>query len=191
MHSYLIVWVDDSEIEKETSIICNNLKAKAINFEAESISDVKELKKIAGLSQNRNLVITLKNIQNSSEEALNSLLKLIEDPGNNIYFVLSTNNLKSILPTIISRCQVISLSHKTSLTDSKLGKSFIKMDSNARLALIDKIKNADDAKVFTSQMLTSLKGLLIENPNSEIINKTILAALKLNKSLYQNGNHTL
>ena len=41
--------------------------------------------------------------------ASNSLLKFIEEPESGIYGILITNNRKKILPTIISRCVLISL----------------------------------------------------------------------------------
>ena len=42
-------------------------------------------------------------------EAINSILKFLEEPGQQIYAFLTTNNENSILPTIISRCQVLRL----------------------------------------------------------------------------------
>ncbi len=39
----------------------------------------------------------------------NRLLKLIEEPPQNSYFILVSNNLENILGTIISRCQVINV----------------------------------------------------------------------------------
>ena len=42
-----------------------------------------------------------------NEEASNMLLKTIEEPGNKTVFVLLTNDMRRLLPTIISRCQII------------------------------------------------------------------------------------
>ena len=39
-------------------------------------------------------------------QASNKLLKLLEDPPKNTYFILTTNSENSILPTIRSRCQI-------------------------------------------------------------------------------------
>ena len=46
-------------------------------------------------------------IENMTIEAINSILKFLEEPGQQIYAFLTTNNESSILPTIISRCQVL------------------------------------------------------------------------------------
>ena len=48
-------------------------------------------------------------IENMTIEAVNSLLKFLEEPGKKIYAFLTTNNKSGILPTIISRCQSLVL----------------------------------------------------------------------------------
>ncbi len=44
-----------------------------------------------------------------STEAANSLLKFLEEPSDNTYAILTTNNESRILPTIVSRCQTAHL----------------------------------------------------------------------------------
>ena len=46
-------------------------------------------------------------IENMTIEAVNSILKFLEEPGQQIYAFLTTNNENSVLPTILSRCQVL------------------------------------------------------------------------------------
>ena len=48
-------------------------------------------------------------IENMTIEAINSILKFLEEPGQKVYAFLTTNNENTILPTIISRCQVLRL----------------------------------------------------------------------------------
>ena len=40
----------------------------------------------------------------------NKLLKILEEPPVNTYFILITSSIQAILPTIISRCQISNLS---------------------------------------------------------------------------------
>ena len=40
---------------------------------------------------------------------MNALLKILEEPTEGIYAIFTTKNINRILPTIISRCQVIEL----------------------------------------------------------------------------------
>lgn len=48
-------------------------------------------------------------IENMTIEAVNAILKFLEEPGTKIYAFLTTNNESAILPTIISRCQLMRL----------------------------------------------------------------------------------
>jgi DNA polymerase-3 subunit delta' len=79
--------------------------------------DVDEDKKSIDINQIRNLILTLNkssfnakprlvlidNIELLNINSVNALLKILEEPNENIYFIL-INNLKKILPTLRSRC---------------------------------------------------------------------------------------
>lgn len=52
-------------------------------------------------------IYIIENIEKMSINAANSILKFIEEPQENTYTILTTDNIHQILPTIISRCQVI------------------------------------------------------------------------------------
>lgn len=55
------------------------------------------------------MIYVLHLVENMTEEAVNSVLKFLEEPGSNIYAFLTTNNENNVLPTIISRCQLMRL----------------------------------------------------------------------------------
>lgn len=55
------------------------------------------------------MIYILHLVENMTIEAVNSILKFLEEPNSEIYAFLTTNNESSILPTIISRCQVLHL----------------------------------------------------------------------------------
>ena len=79
--------------------------------------DIQEEKKNIDISQIRNLILTLNkssfntkprfvlidNIELLNINAVNALLKILEEPNENINFILINNN-KRILPTLKSRC---------------------------------------------------------------------------------------
>ncbi len=48
--------------------------------------------------------ILIDNIENLNKNSSNALLKIIEEPNENIFFILIHNNNKRILPTLKSRC---------------------------------------------------------------------------------------
>ena len=48
--------------------------------------------------------ILIDNIENLNKNSVNALLKIIEEPNKNVFFILINNNEKYILPTLKSRC---------------------------------------------------------------------------------------
>lgn len=54
-------------------------------------------------------IYIIENIENSTLEAMNTLLKILEEPTDGIYAIFSTKNKNRVLPTILSRCQVIDI----------------------------------------------------------------------------------
>ena len=55
------------------------------------------------------MVYVLNGIEYMREEAINSILKFLEEPQEGVYAFLTTNNENAILPTIVSRCQTLHL----------------------------------------------------------------------------------
>ena len=55
------------------------------------------------------MIYIVNQVENMRVEAVNSMLKFLEEPESEIYAFLTTNNVNNILPTIVSRCQVLPL----------------------------------------------------------------------------------
>ena len=53
--------------------------------------------------------ILLDNIEKLNKNAINALLKVIEEPNDNIFFILIHNNEKNLLPTLKSRCLIFKI----------------------------------------------------------------------------------
>ena len=84
--------------------------------------DIEEDKKNIDINQIRNLISSLNkssfnkkprfvlidNIELLNVNSVNALLKIVEEPNDNIYFILINNN-KKILPTLKSRCLIFNL----------------------------------------------------------------------------------
>lgn len=51
-------------------------------------------------------------VENMTVEAVNSMLKFLEEPDAKVYAFLTTNNENNVLPTIISRCQTFYLKNR-------------------------------------------------------------------------------
>lgn len=54
-------------------------------------------------------VLWIKNIENANTHSLNSLLKFIEEPTENTYIIITTNNISQVISTIKSRSQIINI----------------------------------------------------------------------------------
>lgn len=54
-------------------------------------------------------VFIIHNFDASTEEAQNKLLKVLEEPPENVYFLLSAKNEELVLPTIKSRCDKVKI----------------------------------------------------------------------------------
>jgi len=61
-------------------------------------------------NEGQKTVIIMTGIESMKKEAANSFLKLLEEPAEDLIFLLTTDNTEALLPTIISRCQHIQLS---------------------------------------------------------------------------------
>lgn len=61
-------------------------------------------------NEGRKTVVIMTGIENMRKEAANAFLKLLEEPSEDLMFLLTTDYTEALLPTIISRCQHIQLS---------------------------------------------------------------------------------
>ena len=70
------------------------------------IGQIRELISYTNKSTFNNMprFVLLDNIENLNINSVNALLKIIEEPNANIFFILINNNEKYILPTLKSRC---------------------------------------------------------------------------------------
>jgi DNA polymerase-3 subunit delta' len=64
----------------------------------------------------------IKGIENSSAQAINALLKFLEEPPINTYAILTTKNINVVLQTIKSRCQIVILKSNFKKLDELINK---------------------------------------------------------------------
>jgi len=99
-------------------ILTEHPNLKVVNNEAKegsskniSIESIRNLKKFFELSSHiigGNKVILINNTESLTLNAANALLKILEEPPENSYLILTTDNISSLLPTIVSRCLIFS-----------------------------------------------------------------------------------
>ena len=75
------------------------------------ISQIREMISYTNKSTFNNMprFILIDNIENLNKNSVNALLKVIEEPNENVFFILINNNEKFILPTLKSRCIIFKI----------------------------------------------------------------------------------
>lgn len=76
-------------------------------------------------NEGRKTVVIMTGIENMRKEAANAFLKLLEEPAEDMMFLLTTDHTEALLPTIISRCQHIQL---TALKTNEIEHALIEQD---------------------------------------------------------------
>lgn len=193
MHSYLLVGENNKKIEVNIDSITAILNSSRIDFTLEKINEVRSLISYARLSLNKPTTIVIKNIDKASHAALNAFLKKLEEPQKNLSFILTTSSIQKLLPTIISRCQVIRLD-KTYEIDinmfKKVGK-FYEMKESERLQFISSIRSREDALSFIKGVVLSTHKKFKVAKNLSKQAKLIKVANSTYENLEKNGNVSL
>ena len=182
MHAFLIVGTNNEELKTKSLKLAEKLKAKIMEFPMAKIADTRELRNITKLTFNSPTAILINSIDTITEEAGNAFLKNLEEPQENIYYILTASSLKSILPTIISRCEVIKLTDKL---------KFVTNNKNLKptLAIIDKIKDREEAKEFVQNLIEVAHFNLLNSENNKLKEALDLEILiKTMNNLKLNGN---
>ena len=76
------------------------------------VGDIENLQKFlssSSLEKQGKKIYIINRLENANKEAVNALLKTLEEPTNSVYAFITTQNEAKLLPTIISRCQILSL----------------------------------------------------------------------------------
>lgn len=139
MHAFILINTDPNEFAKKQN-------AKIMPFTMQKIEDARELKKFVKFSFSEKTAIIINDIDKITPEAANAFLKNLEEPTKNIIYILTASNLSNVLPTIISRCQIVKS------TNPQIYKSTnINMDYDYKDAL--NIKDREEAIKFIENLI--------------------------------------
>lgn len=214
-HAYLIGNVSFLECKQELEevigkyifnqniIIDNDLDIEIVEPENNNItkSQIKDL--ISNLGKTSQIkgkkVYIIPDCDMLSKTVYNSLLKTLEEPEENIYAFLLTNNIDGVGKTIVSRCQKVfisSVSENQSVDDS-MEKAMLIVGKIEKGNLKNTILDKELKKIFLDRkinnsiiegMITEYKNILLTSINDVkkevIINKIIKLNELLEKSYY-------
>ncbi|HNZ56517.1 MAG TPA: DNA polymerase III subunit delta' [Methylophilaceae bacterium] len=77
-----------------------------------SVAQIRDLSEFLSLSSHRNdgaRIVLIQPAEALNAASANALLKMLEEPAPGVIFILVANQLQRLLPTIISRCQKVSM----------------------------------------------------------------------------------
>ena|SRR3989344_1558690 len=189
MHAYLIIGNDSQSLENYASKLAQKLSAIILPYQINKISEAREVNRFATLSLTQKTAIYLKGIDKATNEALNSLLKLLEEPQKNLYFIATAKKEMGVLPTILSRLSIIRL--KAVRPDPEItefSNNFIKMNLGEKIKYISSLKRSDEAKAVFEKLIEGFHELLHQDTNYNNIAGYIKEAQKTLTSLNSNGN---
>ncbi|PIP14363.1 MAG: hypothetical protein COX48_01245 [bacterium (Candidatus Stahlbacteria) CG23_combo_of_CG06-09_8_20_14_all_34_7] len=84
-------------------------------------------------------VIIVKNTEMMRKEAANTFLKILEEPPKSTMFILTTDNINGVIPTIVSRCQILKFGYlrEEEITDYLIMKGRKRDDAQRCASLMD------------------------------------------------------
>ena len=77
------------------------------------IEEIQERFSMSSLEEKGSKIYIINKIENATTEAVNSLLKFLEEPTSDIYAIITTANINNVLSTIVSRCMNLRLKKAT------------------------------------------------------------------------------
>lgn len=152
MHAYLFIGNNKENIDKQISTFFPNILGQISNQTITKIEDVRNLRKHLKLTQSALTYIKIEDIDSSTIEAQNAFLKNLEEPPSNIIFILTAHSETTLLPTILSRCQVIKSTNLFEYPKKELADFFAK-EVCERTLYLGKIQKKNDALKFITYVI--------------------------------------
>lgn len=190
MHAYLIVGQEEERIDEEIDKLVKKLKVKVFEFPLEKISDVRDLSSFTKLEISQKTAVLIKGIDAATPPALNAFLKNLEEPQKNLVYLLSATNKHALLPTIVSRCQVVKIvPGRQSPVNSRLTNDFLKKSTSKKLLFISQIRKRDEAVDFAKKFILGGHWLLVNDEKNRLkVAESIRSANATLANLKANGN---
>ena len=91
-----------------------------IGIKTEEIEKLFQIMSTKSLRKNGRRIYIIYGVERLSREVSNKILKFLEEPVDNLYGILLTENIDQILSTIVSRCQVLNITFDNSEVDNEL-----------------------------------------------------------------------
>lgn len=189
MQSILITGTTEKTRQKALEIIKQNNISKfdVDTLETEKavgIGDIRLLQKRVFLKplKSKQKAVILEAFQGMTIDSQNAFLKLLEEPPNNTIIIVLVNSLDFLLPTILSRCNIITL-NKTERLEKEALEEYLKS-----LKAIQKggnaLKLAQDNGKTKEEALKFLENLMLAAHENLENDKTLIKLFKNMQKTY-------
>lgn len=196
--------------------ITNSIPIDVIEIDAasnRSVNDADEIIKKVVLApvQSRYKIYIIDEVHMLTPQAFNALLKTLEEPPENVIFILATTEVHKVLDTIKSRCQrfdfrrittddivkhlrYISDNEKINITDDALATIAKNSAGGMRdsIALLDQLSILGGEKAISTEDIYSLLGRIsfvtLKELSDAIINSNAEQAIEILEKIYNSGN---
>lgn len=156
------------------------LNGSDASIKKNDIEKIQETFKKSSLEGKAKIYI-IENIEYATKEAMNTLLKMLEEPIDGIYALFTAKNINRVLPTILSRCQVIDIKpdSKESIVEQLVQDNISKSKANIISFLASDIKEAkslydDRFEYMYLQVINFIEDLYFKRNNLIINTQTNL-----------------
>ncbi len=179
MISLLIISSDKNQREEYAYNICKEHTISPFDIttvqpeNSFGIEDVRQLQKKVYLSplKGKEKACIILDAQVATIEAQNALLKLLEEPPLHTYLILTASAINPFLPTILSRCKVITLDTTIQKTDGNFSKEKEQISHLLTASISQKLyfaqelaKEKETALSKLEKLLYAARELMLENP---------------------------
>lgn len=140
-------------------------------FLIEHAHEISQEQMMRGVEDNKKMFILAFNTMTS--EAQNALLKTIEEPTEDTHFFFVTRTKETLIPTLRSRMQTVSIESADDNKQTKAGEEFLNASLPKRFSIIepytkakkdDKSEAKEEARVFLVSLEKALYAKLPSNP---------------------------
>ncbi len=192
MQTFLLVSSDKKFIKKAASDMVSKLGVSNYNlhqiFPDPSIG-IGQVRKITQLITVKtyaggNRLIIINDMGKATTEAQNALLKILEEPPLGTYFLLTVDNADRLLPTIISRSQIISTRLKDDNENSPVAKISDMINQVIASSEGDRLiisafwaKSKEDTIILMDNIVSALENNMQQNANTIPLSRSDTALL--------------
>jgi len=166
--------VSCAKIDNDTYADLIVIDGKGQAIKKGEIEKMQERFSLSSIEDNAKKIYIIHLIEHATSEAVNSLLKFLEEPNEDIYAIITTENISNVLPTIISRCLNMRLNRASK---EELVVEVLKQDIALEDALILSSFNGSVGLIeecYVNSKYVSLKDVVVELFHEYVDNHNIL-----------------